>query len=85
MIPSHVNIVLYIDTYCQLIQYHSHSFLSCVGVFLPMMVSSFSRFRVVNLIFVFLTQFGTGVIFSTALVHVRVNECFDCAIAAVLY
>ncbi|KAF1987307.1 Zip-domain-containing protein [Aulographum hederae CBS 113979] len=42
---------------------------SAIGVFMPILVTSFSRVKSSNIIFVVLKQFGTGVIISTAFVH----------------
>lgn len=43
---------------------------SAIGVFFPIITERFTRLKTDSIVFVGLRQFGTGVIISTALVHV---------------
>jgi solute carrier family 39 (zinc transporter), member 1/2/3 len=43
---------------------------SAIGVYGPILTAKFSRMRMDHTVFVGLRQFGTGIIISTALVHV---------------
>ena len=43
---------------------------SCIGVFGPMILTSWFRFNPEGSVLVIIRQFGTGVIISTAFVHV---------------
>jgi hypothetical protein len=44
---------------------------SAIGVFLPILLTSFTRLTQTSIVFVILKQFGTGIVISTAFVHVR--------------
>lgn len=43
-----------------------------LGVYMPIIATSFTRMTQKSIIFVILKQFGTGVVLSTAFIHVRV-------------
>ena len=45
---------------------------SAIGVFLPICIAATSRIKAGGFVMMILKQFGTGVIISTALVHVSV-------------
>ncbi|KAK2625473.1 hypothetical protein QTJ16_004785 [Diplocarpon rosae] len=45
------------------------------AVFAPLLLERFSSMKLNSVVFVFLKQFGTGVIISTAFIHVRVPLC----------
>lgn len=44
---------------------------SAIGVFSPIFATSFMGMTQNNIVFVVLKQFGTGIVISTAFVHVR--------------
>ncbi|KAF2014533.1 Zip-domain-containing protein [Aaosphaeria arxii CBS 175.79] len=44
-------------------------FTSALGVFVPIIATTFTRMSMNNIIFVILKQFGTGVVLSTAFIH----------------
>lgn len=46
---------------------------SAIGVFIPVVAERFTRIKTDSVLFIGLRQFGTGVIISTALVHVSVK------------
>jgi hypothetical protein len=46
---------------------------STIGVFIPIIAERFSSIRTDHIVFIGLRQFGTGIIISTALVHVSVH------------
>lgn len=50
---------------------------SAIAVFFPILTARFSRIKNDGIIFVILRQFGTGVIISTALVHVSREDKED--------
>ena len=43
-----------------------------IAVFAPMLIEKFSKVSLNSILFTILKQFGTGIIISTAFVHVRV-------------
>ena len=47
---------------------------SGIGVFIPIITERFTRIKTDSVVFIGLRQFGTGIIISTALVHVSISR-----------